>query len=249
MLNLLSCSGFSYSKNEQKTNDDAILPIIIKSGDYFVLAIADGVGSQTGSNQASELALNILRENFNFSDFNAKNVLNKIKYNIEQLSNQIGKELATTLTFVVVSSSQIRVVHIGDSRLYIKKRNKLSQITIDHTQYQKLLDEKIYTKKELSTMNVKHILTTALAPNVDIEYQEEVLNVKDFLDENNYLILHLMTDGAYHFWEQRPNFTKPTMDNPLAFSNSLFKRIVKKGAIDDYSLISAKFHIENKEKL
>lgn len=247
MINLLSCSEFSYPKNHQKTNDDAVLPII-KSGDYFILAIADGVGSQTGSNQASDLALNILRENFNFSDFNAKNILSQIKYNIEQLSNQIGKELATTLTLVVVSSSQIRVVHIGDSRLYIKKGNKLSQITIDHTQYQKLLDEKLYTKKELSTMNVKHILTTALAPNVNIEYQEEIFDIQDFLDENNCLILHLMTDGTYHFWEKRPTFSKKTMDNPIAFANGLLRRINKNGAIDDYSLISAKFHIKNKEQ-
>lgn len=243
MLNLLSHSVFSYSKNHQKTNDDAVLPII-KSGDYFILAIADGVGSQTGSNQASELALNILRENFNFNEFNAEKTLEHIKSNIESLSNQVGKELATTLTFVVVGNSQIRVVHIGDSRLYIKKGNKLSQITIDHTQYQKLLDEKLYTKKELSTMSVKHILTTALAPNVNIEYQEEILDIKDFLDENNCLILHLMTDGAYHFWEKRPTFSKQTMDNPIAFANGLLRRINKNGAIDDYSLISAKFYIE-----
>lgn len=245
MINLLSCSGFSYQKNHQKTNDDAILPII-KIGDYFVLAIADGVGSQTGSNQASELALNILRENFNFGEFNAEKALEHIKSSIENLSNQVGKELATTLTFVVVGNSQIRVVHIGDSRLYIKKGNKLSQITIDHTQYQKLLDEKLYTKKELSTMNVKHILTTALAPNVNIEYQEEILDIQDFIDENNCLILHLMTDGAYHFWEKRPTFSKQTMDNPIAFANGLLRRINKNGAIDDYSLISAKFHIETK---
>lgn len=243
MIELLSISSFSYPKQDEKINDDAFFPII-NLGDSFILAIADGVGSQNGSNEASKLALNVLKEHINLTDFDAGKLLNFIKSNIERLSNKLEKKIATTLTFVIVSGSKIRVVHIGDSRLYIKKGNKLSQITIDHTQYQKLLDEKLYTKKELSTMSVKHILTTALAPNVNIEYQEEILDIQDFLDENNCLILHLMTDGAYHFWEKRPTFSKQTMDNPIAFANGLLRRINKNGAIDDYSLISAKFQIK-----
>ena len=67
--------------------------------------------------------------------------------------------------------------------------------------------------------------------------------MKDIIDEQGNLVVNIMSDGAYEFWEKRPKFSLNTMNNPTAFSTSLLKRIEKNGPIDDYSLISTKFKI------
>jgi serine/threonine protein phosphatase PrpC len=59
---------------------------------------------------------------------------------------------ATTLTFCFVDDEGLHIGHVGDCRLYVKTDSKLKQITKDHTQHQKLLDDKIYSKSELKQL-------------------------------------------------------------------------------------------------
>ena len=53
-----------------------------------------------------------------------------------------------------------------------------------------------------------------------------------------------MSDGAYHFWDQRKNFSKITMGDTIKFANALKRRIENKGPIDDYTLIGTKFYLK-----
>lgn len=245
MLELTNVAAFSHPKSLGKNNEDSILlPVRIEKG--FIFAIADGVGSYEGAHLASQIAIKHLSEINNISnEKEVETILLEVKNLIGELESlDINyHQAATTLTFALVDDNGLHIIHVGDSRLYLLKDLKLLCQTTDHTQHKKLLEAGLFTQRQLNKMPGKNILTTALAKNIDLEYQYKYLKHKDIVDSEGNLIVNIMSDGAYEFWESRPKFSFNTMRNPTAFSNSLQKRIEKNGALDDYSLISVKFKI------
>ncbi|WP_373926782.1 PP2C family protein-serine/threonine phosphatase, partial [Enterobacter hormaechei] len=71
-----------------------------------------------------------------------------------------------------VDDEGLHIGHVGDCRLYVKTDSKLKQITKDHTQHQKLLDDKIYSKSELKQLPGKNTLTTAIANAIPLDFQQ-----------------------------------------------------------------------------
>lgn len=245
MLELTNVAAFTHSKSSNKINEDSILlPLKLNGG--YIFAIADGVGSYPGAKLASELAIEIISKIEEIpKEIEIDHLLLKIKNKISELEliNPEYFQAATTLTVGVVEKSGVHIIHVGDSRLYIKSEQKLICHTKDHTQHQKLLEAGLYTERQLKKMPGKNILVTALSKSINLEYQYSFHMMKDLIDEQGNLIVNIMSDGAYEFWEKRPKFSLNTMNNPTAFSTSLLKRIEKNGPVDDYSLISTKFKI------
>lgn len=247
-MDILSYGGFCLPKNFMKENQDSVLPISKIKNSYF-LAIADGVGAYAGAKKASEEAINFIRDEGNYDLFeNGKLAFEKLRNKIidKCCDDASLKYAATTLTLLIVTDEEIKLFHIGDCRAYIRRNNKLIQITTDHTQHQKLLDEGIYTKKELNEMAGKNVLYTAISKNIEMIIQEETFYIEEIMDKNETFDLYIMSDGAHHFWEKRPRFSQSTIENPSQFASSLFRRIARSGPTDDYSLVTAKFKVSRK---
>lgn len=241
MLNLISSCNFSYPKEPHRNNEDSILTPK-KVGDGYLLAVADGVGSYKGADKASKLVIEhiehysekIIRSDFNYLFNNLKKILSDL--------DDLGlPRAATTLTLAYLNRKGLRIGHIGDCRLYVKNGKKLKLLTKDHTQYQKLLDEKIYTKKELKEIGGKNILTTAISKYIHITFDEIFIPLPELPIENGKITLFIMSDGAHSFWDNSPRFSEKTMSNVIKFSNSLLRRIERKLPTDDYSMVSAEF--------
>ncbi|WP_018652172.1 PP2C family protein-serine/threonine phosphatase [Actinobacillus capsulatus] len=239
MIIPLSTSTFSFPRNSKKVNQDAVLSPV-KVGDGYLFAIADGVGGYLGGELASNIAISYLREimdpKFLFNVF--KESLNRIS----KLDSEY-KRASTTLTFAYLDDKGLQIGHIGDCRLYIKDGNKLRQKTKDHTSHQKLLDEKIYTKKELACMDGKNVITTAISTQIDMNYDEIFIPINELKDHNNEIFICIMSDGSHHDWSIRPRFSDNTMNNTSRFAAALRKRI-EKNPKDDYSLIYCQFKLE-----
>lgn len=235
MIRLQSSAAFSGSLN--KINQDTILPFNQHKNSYL-FAIADGVGGYAGGEIASNIAISTLYEVKNDVGTVFTATLEKIKALPSDL-----KKASTTLTFGYLSEEGLYIGHIGDCRLYIKQGNKLRQKTKDHTSHQRLLDEGIYTKKELKELSGKNIITTAISTQVEMKPDEYFIPINEIKDENDEIFIYLMSDGAHHFWEHRPRFSDNTMKSITKFSAALQKRI-EKAPVDDYSLIALQFKVE-----
>lgn len=236
MLNLISTATISKAKTFERKNQDCILtPIEINDG--YIFAIADGVGGYKGGEIASNIAINVLKSQSVFST-----VFLKALAEIEQLDDEY-KKASTTLTFGYLSEQGLHIGHIGDCRLYVKEGNKLRQKTKDHTSHQRLLDEGIYTKKELKELPGKNIITTAISTQVEMKPDEYFIPLDELKNEDNEIFIYLMSDGAHYFWEHRPRFSDNTMKGVTKFAAALQKRI-EKAPIDDYSLIALQFKVE-----
>ena len=237
MIKLLASSIFSYPLNLK--NQDSILgPIEINNG--YLFAIADGVGGYEGGELAANIAISSLKEAKGIVDI--KRIFEHSLNKINQLDAKY-KKASTTLTLGYLNSEGLHIGHIGDCRLYIKQGNKLRQKTKDNTSHQQLLDQGIYTKKELKELSGKNIITTAISNLIEMKYDESFIPIKDIKDENNNIFIYIMSDGAYYFWENRPRFSDNTMNSVMKFSAALQKRI-EKSPIDDYSLIAIQFKLE-----
>jgi protein phosphatase len=70
--------------------------------------------------------------------------------------------MGTTLTLAVTLGTDLFLSHIGDSRAYLLRREKLHQLTKDHTLAQALIEAGIAGADDTSTRAMRHVLTAAL---------------------------------------------------------------------------------------
>ncbi len=71
-------------------------------------------------------------------------------------------QTGTTVTAMLLSGSQLALVHIGDCRAYLLRDGELFQITHDHTVVQSLLDEGRITPEEAASHPQRSLLLRAI---------------------------------------------------------------------------------------
>ncbi|HAO9103773.1 TPA: serine/threonine-protein phosphatase [Escherichia coli] len=240
MISILSSSVFSCPRNESRENQDSVLhPTQIDGG--FIMAVADGVGGYKGGKEASEAVVKhlsgmgslVLAEDLTKTFTELKSAVASLSERDSSLASA-----ATTLTLCIVDDSGLTIGHAGDCRVYLKYDGKLRQVTKDHTQHQMLIDNGMFTARELKKAKGKNVITTAVSANIKLT--EQVFNIpkEDLPLSNGVLSLFIMSDGAHSFWELRPRFSINTLSNSSRFANSLKNRIESKGPVDDYSLLA-----------
>ena len=253
MIKLLSSSAFSFPKEPARKNEDSILPPR-KVGAGYLMAIADGVGSYAGASSASESAIEYLTS-LQSAEFESHDAVEKI---FEQIKSRVSNltienpsyfDAATTLTFCYAGEKGIKIGHIGDCRVYLKKDRKLLQVTKDHTQHQKLIDEGLYKPSELKEASGKNTLISAISKKINLHFQETFLSYDEICAQDGSVSLFIMSDGAYHSWELRPRFLESTLEDPNRFAANLRRRILRLEPTDDCSLIAVKLTIKTQLEL
>lgn len=248
MIKLLSTSSFSHPKEPGRVNEDSLLaPIPVGNG--YLFAVADGVGSYLGASLASDAAIDELIKIKSDPTTRIQEIFSAIRDRVSSLGtiDEVYSKAATTLTLCYVDDSGVSVGHIGDCRLYCIDSKKSYQLTKDHTRHQMLIDNKLFKAKDLKDKPGKNILTTAIASNVEMNYESFLIPWSELSNFNDSYSLCIMSDGAHHVWEKRPRFTPSTMVNPQKFSNGLLRRIERVGPADDYSFVGINLQIINSE--
>jgi serine/threonine protein phosphatase PrpC len=70
--------------------------------------------------------------------------------------------MGTTLTALFLNGSDVELLHVGDSRCYRIKKDKVEQISHDHTVMQELLDQGRLTPDEVANHPQRSLLTQVL---------------------------------------------------------------------------------------
>lgn len=128
-----------------------------------VIAVADGMGGHAGGEVASRIAINSLVESSSSADGILK-VTNDINNKIVEKS-AAQPDLAgmgTTLTALQINGDVAELLHVGDSRCYAFTGGKLSQLSLDHTVMQELIDQGRITPEEAINHPQRSLLTKAL---------------------------------------------------------------------------------------
>jgi len=155
----IKSSGFSLAKRKELTGDDFYDVKTI--GNLTVAIVCDGVGSADESAQAAKRTTNYLMNNFKIrpktwsiekSIISFAKSINSILYQESQI-NYERSELVTTLTIVVIEGTRLYGANVGDSRVYLHRNSRLSQLSLDHSLqesgYENVLTQAIGIDKEV----------------------------------------------------------------------------------------------------
>jgi protein phosphatase len=141
-------------------------------------AVADGVGSGVGGEQASAVAVQFvvrylahMRKCFEDHDETGEGFANDLQRAAlaahaeltgRRLEDPSLTGLATTLTLVVGVWPWIYLLQVGDSRYYLFRGGHLTQVTRDQTFAQELVDQGILSRAEAPQSMLAHVLSSAI---------------------------------------------------------------------------------------
>ena len=114
-----------------------------------LLLVADGVGGHASGERASSLAvdgvanyiLNAMDWFLRLNEANETELIEELKTAFVHSQNVLGEEaaqipqrrgMATTLTMAYIIWPDMYVVHVGDTRCYVARKEKIEQLTTDH---------------------------------------------------------------------------------------------------------------------
>jgi len=180
----LSFISDSLQGNGRKTNKDGIL--LISDENYYILGVLDGVSTAKGARKAVHYAIRYLTKKHN-------RFLKESTFDLAGMLYELNRALSSTgiedpfstcsLAYIPRESSQkIKILSLGDSRVYSVSKQYLLQLTVDHKDS---IRNNILTKY----LGAKDLTLKDFA---EIEYSE---------NEQSLLIC---TDGFYSVIESDP---------------------------------------------
>lgn len=138
-------------------------------GRFFI--VADGMGGHAGGQEASRLATDVIsahldkhwhiaessQELLRDAFFKANDaILN------DQSSHPERSDMGTTAVVLMFRGEQLWCAHVGDSRLYRLRADKLEQITEDHTWVARAIREGELTPEQSKSHPWRHVLSQCL---------------------------------------------------------------------------------------
>ncbi len=190
----IEVAGLSQKGMKRELNQDRFIIEELKNG--IVAALADGMGGEPGGEKASALAVSGINAVKQIPENREINFLVKIFHEIDQQIRTASKtdhdaeNMGTTLTALYISGRSAYWTHVGDTRIYLFRHNKLIHVTSDHTFAKFLLDEGEITPEQAKTHYSQHILEQCMGHG-EINPETGVMPL-----EQNDLIL-LSSDGLH----------------------------------------------------
>lgn len=237
-LGLISDPG-----NRRPGNQDSLITRRgeIDGQEFFLLAVADGMGGMAQGDQASytaallldqwwdaELPLLLTRQPFSWQELSASlsAVIDHINWTIRS-QTPAGMKSGTTLSLLFLLNGQYLLKQVGDSRIYLFRKKQVRQLTRDQTWCQQEIDQGRLTPEEALTHRMRHVLVSALGVREDYQCQEE----QDRVLGGDWFLL--CSDGFYNELPPTPQcLPKDKGTQAQDILNHLLLQI-KAGAADD----------------
>lgn len=222
---------------ERKINEDFFY--ISEAEDEVQIAIlADGMGGYNAGEVASKTATQAVNE-YVQKHFSKDNIEETIKQSIEYANKVVyekakkKKELdgmGTTLDVCLIYNNKIYVGHIGDSRVYRIRNNKIQRITRDDSYVQTLIEDGKITKEEAFNHPKKNMITKALGCMGDVEP-----NIYEENFEKNDIIL-MTSDGLTNMVKEE-EILDIIRQNPEKAVDKLIKQANDNGGYDNITVV------------
>ena len=210
-----------------------------------LIAVADGMGGHAGGEVASAIAINALAQLLpvisdpEIDTDSREDLFLNITYEIDSQILEKSKQLpelagmGTTLTALTISGDNVELLHIGDSRCYRYRDNKLEQLSYDHTVMQELLDQGRLTPEEVFDHPQRSLLTQALMGDSGLD---PILVSYEIKADDKFL---LCSDGLTNLLSdyEITKIIESKTDNDLIAS--LISEVKAKGAPDNITIIWA----------
>ena len=179
----IKTSGLTLAKGSELRGDDFYEVKVLDN--ITVAVVCDGVGSALQGAEAAKRTCSFLVNSLKSRPRSwsmEKSIhhfienINRVLY-LESMEDYEREELVTTLTLVVVEGDRLYGANVGDSRIYLGRRSKLTQLSTDH-----VVDEE----------GMENVLTSAMG----LEESVSLYYFENNLQANDKIIL--CSDGLYN---------------------------------------------------
>ncbi|MDO9579895.1 MAG: Stp1/IreP family PP2C-type Ser/Thr phosphatase, partial [Bacteroidales bacterium] len=146
-----------------------------KNEDYFyadsnLFIVADGMGGHRAGEVASKTAVETFVKNF-YKKINPENIKQALSFGISSANKEVYKKsiaklecggMGTTFTCCYIHNNTACMVHVGDTRLYVKSEDNFKLLTSDHTIVGELYRSGKISYEETFNHPKKNFLTNVL---------------------------------------------------------------------------------------
>ncbi|HEY6808508.1 MAG TPA: Stp1/IreP family PP2C-type Ser/Thr phosphatase [Gemmatimonadales bacterium] len=180
----ITCAGRTDVGIIRSGNEDNYLTI----PDRGIFVVADGMGGHAAGEVASEMAVRVIgRELGSLRGLGDEEVAERMRTAIRSanaaifqrtLTEHDKRGMGTTVTALVLYESRFLIGQVGDSRAYLLRDGKLTQVTKDHSYVQEQVDAGYLTPEQARTHPYSNVITRCVGANSDVSPDVYVGTVK-----------------------------------------------------------------------
>jgi PPM family protein phosphatase len=179
--------------------------------------VADGMGGHAAGEVASAMAVRTVHEEVRreadlIADYisgatgaakvTTRDLITLLEHAVVRACAKINEEarkdtqkrgMGTTLSALLIAGHQGFIAHVGDSRIYLARQDRVEQITEDHTVFNELIKRGNLTREQIEKVGHKNAITRAVGVYERVEVDTLVIEV---LPGDSYL---LCSDGLHGY--------------------------------------------------
>lgn len=237
--------GITDKGKVRRENQDSFLIERVDAKSCLVAVLCDGMGGAQAGNVASDLAVKsfmsgaverigtsrLKRPDYGAIMSQACTEANSMVYSYSCFDS-VYAGMGTTMVAAVLDEDRCCILNVGDSRAYRLSKNKLTQLTRDHSLVQDMVDKGIITPEEARNHPRKNVITRVLG--VDQRVEGDLFTPK--LSKGDLLLL--CSDGLSNMLEDREMLAiAKTHPDPLSLGKALMDEALDRGARDNVTVV------------
>ncbi|RPF23387.1 PP2C family protein-serine/threonine phosphatase [Myceligenerans xiligouense] len=209
----------------------------------YLLVVADGMGGHAGGDVASSLTIAALTP-LDHGDHSTDRLLTDLEQSVDRARQDLiaattsDPDLAgmgTTVTALLRSGNTLAMAHLGDSRAYLLRDGLLTQVTVDHTFVQHLVDTGRISADEAETHPQRNVVMRVLG-DFDLDLTPD-MSVREAIPGDRWM---LCSDGLSGFVSVEDlTETLGGVADPAEAAERLVSAAMREGSTDNISVVVA----------
>ena len=158
-------------------NEDSFHAAADSAGGIFI--VADGMGGHAAGEVASEMAVQILREQLGtLRDLHDRSAEERVSNALRSANlaifnrtvTEVDKQgMGTTASALILAGRRYLIGQVGDSRIYLLREGVLKQVTKDHSYVQEQVDAGFLTPEQARYHPYSNVITRCVGASDDVD--------------------------------------------------------------------------------
>lgn len=206
----------------------------------FLFIVADGMGGHQAGDVASKLASETFFETYRGLRKKNTAIQSSMEQAVRKANTVVFKKAAadiakrgmgTTFSALVIAGMKAYVAHVGDSRIYLIRRNRIKRITTDHSFVEKLVEEGRISADEARDHPQKNVLYMSLGARESFtpEIQNDIV-----LEDGDAMVM--CSDGLTNMLDDETLLHVTMGDYPEEAADTMVKLANAHGGSDNITV-------------